>query len=479
MAERAGIWLRVSSGGQDEASQEPDVLRYCADKGYEVVNTYTVHGKSAYKGAHNPDWQRVVKDVKSGAISVVVMWKVDRLDRQNMLHAVPMANAVLDIGGRIEFATQPYIDLTTMPGRMAFGNLCELAHEESRIKSDRVMIKHNALRAANSFIGRAPFGYRTVCAEGCGPVKGKHPHHKTMEPDPETAPYVKGMADRYLRGATFADICGWLDAEGVKPAAGGKWWHATVARILGSPTLIGRRKHGGVVSRYEPILDMFTYRRLQARLAANPRPVAAKNSAAFAGVAYCVKCGRILYSRHIANTRKDGSKQWNFYYRCDGTAREPSRCRNMIPMADLDAAIELSFAAEYGSHPWPERVGYSAEDYSQDLEDVNDALNDLMGAWTSGLIPDAEFDTRQRELRAERTRLADLQAKGLSAQPIDSDRTLGQVWAVLDAVGKRELLHDMGVRVLAYRDEHGNAVVVWTTAKGETEHGEFATFARP
>jgi hypothetical protein len=32
--EPAGIWLRVSSGKQDEALQMPQVLRHCADRGY-------------------------------------------------------------------------------------------------------------------------------------------------------------------------------------------------------------------------------------------------------------------------------------------------------------------------------------------------------------------------------------------------------------------------------------------------------------
>jgi hypothetical protein len=32
--EPAGIWLRVSSGKQDEALQLPEVLKLCADRGY-------------------------------------------------------------------------------------------------------------------------------------------------------------------------------------------------------------------------------------------------------------------------------------------------------------------------------------------------------------------------------------------------------------------------------------------------------------
>jgi site-specific DNA recombinase len=472
MAEQAGIWLRVSSGGQDEASQEPDVLRYCETKGYEVARTYTVHGKSAYKGAQDPDWQRVVKDVKSGKISVVVIWNVDRLDRRNIMHAIPMVNAVVDIGGRIEFATQS-IDLTTMEGRIGFTIYCEQAHAESKIKSGRVLAKHNALRALNGFVGRPPFGYRIVCAEGCGLVNGKHPHHKTLEPDPELVPYVKGMAERYLIGSTLTAICEWLDSEGVKPSGGGMWQQRTVRLILGSPTLVGHRRHGGGVIRYEPILDTFTFKRLQARLTANPRrPVVSADAAAFAGVIYCALCGRIMHRRRVFNTRKDGSRQYNEYYRCDGTAREPSRCRNLVPMADLDAAVEESFACEFGDMPMPpEKIG--REDRSLELAEVKDALNDLMAAWNSDLISDAEYDTRFRELRAERDRLSE-PPKGRPVDSVDTGKTLGQRWAELDAAGKRELLHDIGLKVLAMRDDAKQTALQWTTADGETDHGVFA-----
>jgi site-specific DNA recombinase len=482
MAERAGIWLRVGTGGQDEVNQEPDVLRYCADRGYEVVKTYTVHGKSAYKGDQDPDWQRVVKDVKSGKISVVVVWNVDRLDRRNIMHAIPMVNAVLDIDGRIEFATQS-IDLTTMEGRIGFAIYCEQALAESKIKSGRVLAKHNALRAVNAFVGRPPFGYRIVCAEGCGPVNGKHEHPKTLEPDPALVPYVKGMAERYLTGSTLTAICEWLDAEGVKPSGGGMWQPRTVRLILGSPTLVGRRKHGGGVIRYEPILDTFTFRRLQDRLTANPRrPVVSADAAAFAGIIYCAKCGRIMHRRIVFNTRKDGSRQYNYYYRCDGTSRELSTCRNMLPMAELDATVEASFAAEFGDKPWPERVPNLAEDYSQDLEDVKQALNDLMTAWNSDLISDDDYDARFRELRAERDRLLKAERDRLAGLPLSANgegKTLGQRWAELDAAGKRELLHDIGLKVLAGKDQDGAVAIEWATAEGETDQGVFVTYPRP
>ena len=62
--------------------------------------------------------------------------------------------------------------------------------------------------------------------------------------------------------------------------------------------------------------------------------------AMLSGVAVCGKCGGPMYRIRAQNVRKDGSKQYNVYYRCWGTAMNPSKCRNSIPLAELEARVE-------------------------------------------------------------------------------------------------------------------------------------------
>ena len=126
---------------------------------------YEVHGKSAYKGDQDPDWLKVVRDIQDGKIDVVVCWMVDRLDRKNILHAIPMVLKVLDAGGRIEFSEQPECNLdanspTIDEDVKAFSDRVHAANQESKIKSKRVLKAHNKRRANGSAIGRAPWGYR-------------------------------------------------------------------------------------------------------------------------------------------------------------------------------------------------------------------------------------------------------------------------------------------------------------------------------
>jgi DNA invertase Pin-like site-specific DNA recombinase len=132
MAEKAGNWLRVSEAVQDEASQIPDLVRWNESHDYEVARTYTIHGKSAFKGNRKFDetWARVLSDMRYGEIDVLVVWKQDRIDRK--LNTFQMLAQVLEAGGRVEFVTEPHLnDLTTMAGRISLKIAEEMAYQES------------------------------------------------------------------------------------------------------------------------------------------------------------------------------------------------------------------------------------------------------------------------------------------------------------------------------------------------------------
>jgi DNA invertase Pin-like site-specific DNA recombinase len=446
MTELAGLWLRVSSGGQDEAKQEPDCRRYCAEQGWPVAAVYTVHGKSAFKGEQDPTWQRVVQDVKAGKITVVVVWLVDRLDRMNILHAVPMVNAVLDIGGDVKFARQPHIDLKTSHGQRAFADYCYMAHEESKIKSERTRMTQSDLRSLNALVGRPPFGYRVICLNGCGPVNGKHEHPKTLEPDPKLASYVLGMVDRALAGQTLTSICEWLDAAGVKPPGKNTpiWQLKSVRDILRNPALIGRRKNakGKTILKFTPILDdTDKWRALQHKLDSMPkRGAASPDTALLTGVIFCAKCKGIMHRRRVFNLRKDGTRQYNAYYRCDGTVRKHSTCKNMIPLADVDARIEeelMTFSE------WPyikNEFVPGRKDYQDEIDDIEEKIDDLDKR-------DPDYLSKHAALYDELMRWTNKQPERGRYTPIDTHMTIGEAWDSWDVPARRQFLIDQPVKV--------------------------------
>lgn len=74
---KAAVYLRVSTGRQDEANQEPDCARLCAGRGWDPV--FFRETESGAK--HRPQWRRVVEAARTGHVGAVVFWALDRTGR--------------------------------------------------------------------------------------------------------------------------------------------------------------------------------------------------------------------------------------------------------------------------------------------------------------------------------------------------------------------------------------------------------------
>src|SRR5438128_5192630 len=86
LVKRAAIYCRVSTedqAGNDRVSlseQEADCRLYCERQGYQVVDVFTDAGYSGAT-ADRPSYQRMLAAVRTRAVDVVVVWKLDRLAR--------------------------------------------------------------------------------------------------------------------------------------------------------------------------------------------------------------------------------------------------------------------------------------------------------------------------------------------------------------------------------------------------------------
>ena len=280
------------------------------------------------------------------------------------------------------------------------------AHEEWKQTSERYTRMHRYLRTAGRpdggtgyLTGREPFGFRRVVLDESG--------HKGLEPDPRLKPYVLGMVSRYLNGDTLISICEWLDSEGVKPKGGGAWKQKCVRDVLSNPALIGRRKdgQGRTILKFEPILDMDTWNRLQEVLEANrvnpKRGPVPEEPCLLAGVIFCALCERPMY-RHAVWSR---GRRYE-YYRCNGTAREPSTCRNMIPVADADAWAESWVTDVIGGHELEERTIIPAREYQDQIEKIEEQVRDLSMASPAYLETLMAFHAERQRLEEERKKKA-------------------------------------------------------------------------
>ncbi len=109
---RAAIYTRVSTEKQESnyslATQEEACRQYCAERGYEVVATFTdVYSGGVYR--ERPQLTRLRELVRAGGVDVVVAYCVDRLSR-NQAHLYILFEEFTDHGCRVEFVTERFED---------------------------------------------------------------------------------------------------------------------------------------------------------------------------------------------------------------------------------------------------------------------------------------------------------------------------------------------------------------------------------
>jgi hypothetical protein len=445
MTDRAGRWLRVSGDTQSEEDQEPEINAYCADRGYGYENgpLFVVHGKSAYKGAQDPDWQKVVAAFKNHEIDVIVLWMVDRLDRRNVLHAVPMVNAVLEVGGRVEFSEQPECNLDASDPDLsdkveAFAKRCADAHRESKIKSKRVKKTFNRIDGNGAIRNRAGYGHR---------ITGEK-YSKRFELDEAEADVIRLAVSRYLSGQSLVHICRWLTTKGHYGRNGAAWTPKTLGKVFRSETLIGRYHQGDTVARVPSIITVKQWNAAQAKLnekayrkGVRTRP----DTALLTSILYCGKCGRAMY-------RFTGRVNQPVVYYCRPRAGVPS-CKMLIPMKQADEMVILEIGEQIYVKNRTEEITIPGHDYADDIEQV---VFDI-----KALDPkDPEWLARATAMQAEIARLAQLPPEADVTETREVDTVAeANAWQQLPMAAKRQQLLDWGIKLYAAKDADGNITI--------------------
>jgi DNA invertase Pin-like site-specific DNA recombinase len=148
---RAALYLRVSTDRQDCENQLPDLERYVASRGWDIVRRYSDSGIS---GAceRRPALDELVKDARRRRFDVLVVWRLDRLGR-SLRHLILLLDELHALG--IAFVTLAEgIDATTPAGRLQLHVLAAIAEFERARVGERVRAAHGRARAAGRHIGR-------------------------------------------------------------------------------------------------------------------------------------------------------------------------------------------------------------------------------------------------------------------------------------------------------------------------------------
>ena len=127
-----GLYLRVSSTGQDTKSQEPD-LQTWAKAQSEEATWY----KDNFSGTtmERPGLDRLIADVRRGNVTKVVVWRLDRLGR-TAKGLLTLLDEFQQLGVGFVSMREGF-DLGTPAGRLMAGVLASVAAYETEVRRER------------------------------------------------------------------------------------------------------------------------------------------------------------------------------------------------------------------------------------------------------------------------------------------------------------------------------------------------------
>lgn len=341
--------------------EENDVVIY-SDKGYSGKNT------------NRPDFQRLMRDVETGIISKIVVYKIDRMSRSVLdfeLFYRELKRYNVDFVSKTEeFDTSSFIGEAILRVLLTFAQL-------ERDSIQKRVTDNFYSRAEKGFFmaGRAPLGYVKVEDAIDGKKTSK------LQEDTTTSPLIRYIYRSYLSGESIGTIVSKLNSENCELKHEIKFNNVRISRILANPvyvranadvyayykgagailhndveefdglhgcTIYGRRQGKTKskfrdlagehiqLNRHEGLISAEDWLRVQYRLGENK---ALKNSGSgtHSWLSGLVKCGYCGYAATVVNGQPNGKR----YVYCGG--RKHHICHESkggLTFDDIEEAVE-------------------------------------------------------------------------------------------------------------------------------------------
>lgn len=230
---KAALYVRVSTRYQIDKDSLPfqrkKLKEYCKFLGIDDFVIFEDDGYSA-KNTDRPHFQEMMKRVRAGEFSHIIVWKVDRISR-NLLDFAAMYQELKE--HKVTFISMnEQFDTSTAIGEAMLKIILIFAELERNMTSERVtgiMLDRAEQGLWNG--ARMPVGYRW------------NEETKFPEPDPEEVKIVQFIFDEYERVRSCLKIARYLNNNHIKSKRGGQWTSKLIHDIIRNPFYIGTYRY--------------------------------------------------------------------------------------------------------------------------------------------------------------------------------------------------------------------------------------------
>ncbi|MFC2071688.1 recombinase family protein [Chloroflexota bacterium] len=149
------LYIRVSTGMQDNTNQLAVLLEWANQRSYEVVKVYEEE-ESAWRNGHQKELANLIEDARKRKFQAVLVWALDRLSREGAL-AIPSLVQKLSVHGVKVLSFQE--SWTEAPGELAellYALTGWVARMESQRRSERTKAGLARVKAQGKHLGRPP-----------------------------------------------------------------------------------------------------------------------------------------------------------------------------------------------------------------------------------------------------------------------------------------------------------------------------------
>ncbi len=300
------------------ASQKPE--------GWVLVPDRYDDGGISGATLERPALKRLLADIETRRIDVVVVYKIDRLSRALMDFAKLVE--VFDRNNVTFVSVTQSFNTTTSMGRLTLNILLSFAQFEREVIGERIRDKFAASRKKGMWMGGfVPLGYD---------VKDR----KLVVNEAE-AKKVRMIFDRFAKLGSATVLVRALRAEGIAGKQGKLVDKGYVYKLLNNRVYIGQAVHKGTAypGEHSAIISQGLWDKVHGMLAVSPHRRGARTRAQTPALLKGLIFGPTGRAMTPTHTRR-GGRLYRYYVSTDALKRDADACPvRRIPAAEIESAV--------------------------------------------------------------------------------------------------------------------------------------------